>query len=88
MDRQEVVAALREAYEKGGIRLLSAIADDIREHGQLHDPEFVLCLECGTEYEPEPGALNGPKQTVRCPTCQHEARNAAARRYQRRRSTT
>lgn len=70
MDRAEVVAALREAYEKGGMRLLAAIADDIRIHGPLHDPEWVLCLDCGNEFErPQSAVINNPTAPTRCPTC-------------------
>lgn len=83
MDGPEVVAALREAYQSGGLRLLSAIADDIREHGPLHDPEWILCLDCGHEFErPQSAVLNGGSHPVRCPTCLDLNKTAVrARRY-------
>lgn len=79
MDRAEVVAALRQAYETGGMRLLAAIADDILEHGPLHDAEFVLCLDCGAEFEPDPMKNNDTRRPLRCPTC-HDAEKAARQR--------
>lgn len=91
MDRAEVIAALREAYQTGGMRLLSAIADDIREHGPLHDPEFVTCIQCGNEFEPVTGTerQNGGRQKLRlCFGCQPVEQIERHRRWLRERRAT
>ena len=77
MDRAEVIAALREAYRTGGMSALAAACDAIRQHGQIHTPEFFTCVVCGGEFEPPVSAeLNSRNHPLRCANCRTKQRKA------------
>jgi hypothetical protein len=82
MDRAEVIAALREAYRAGGMSALFAAADIIRQHGQIHDTEFLICVDCAVEFPRPPGTASGTALPLRCDECR-TAKNNAARNKRR-----
>lgn len=51
MDREELIRVLREAYEKDGYAGLRPYIDDMIENGPMHDPEWLVCSDCGDEYQ-------------------------------------
>ena len=88
MDRAETVRLLAEVFQAEGYSdRWRTLMDCIREHGPIHDPEYVECAECGAEFEPPPHDRNSSTgwSVSRCQDCIRLAKNARERRrYDRR----
>lgn len=71
MDRAATVRLLAEVFQTEGYSdRWRTLMDSIREHGQIHDPEFLTCADCGVEFERPPvfgsGRCHPP---TRCGDC-------------------
>ena len=81
VNREELVEFLRQLYRTEGYKGLEEITQHMRDHGQVHDPEWYTCSWCGSEWEREPGQH---VDVLVCINCQKRELGQAGHRSVRR----
>jgi DNA-directed RNA polymerase subunit RPC12/RpoP len=66
VNRTELVDFLRQRYNAEGYAGIREIIQYMRDHGQLHDPEWFTCSHCGREWE---RGFGQHAWTTRCDYC-------------------
>lgn len=75
MNRQRLIDHLRILYAENDTETLGGILSDITRSGELHDPEFCVCIFCGNEYE---HYLAAKRPSSRCRDCDKAERGSTA----------
>lgn len=73
MDRAEVIRLLTELRQAGelGSPRWNQLMESIQRYGPIHDPEFLVCHDCGIEFErPEVFGRGSCHPPTRCFDCQ------------------
>ena len=77
VDRADLVAELKRRYAAGGYAGISGLIETMLTGGQIHEPEFVPCQDCGADIE----RTNTPtRQQIRCDPCRRQHHNILDKR--------
>lgn len=80
ISREELVAELQRRFAVGGFDGISPMIDKMLTDGQMHEPEFVPCQDCGADIE----RSNTPtRQQIRCNPCRQIHQNTLDRNRKR-----
>lgn len=78
VSRADLVAELKRKFAADGYPGLSALVNAMLTDGQVHEPEFVPCQDCGADIE---RSNNPTRQQVRCDPCRRDLENEVYERW-------
>ena len=77
VSRADLVAELKRRFAAGGYAGISELIETMLTDGQIHEPEFIQCLDCDTEIERD------ASNAVRCDPCRQIHHNTLDRNRKR-----
>jgi len=78
IDRADLVAELKRRYAADGYAGISGLIETMLTGGQIHEPEFVPCQDCGADIE---RSHNPTRQQVRCDPCRRDMDSQVVERW-------
>ena len=76
--RADLIAELKRRFAAAEYEGIARLIEKILADGQMHEPEFVSCQDCGADIE---RSHNPARQQVRCDPCRRDLDNEVDERW-------